>query len=119
MVNELWKRLIVTYSDLKIMLHKKMATLKNLTSLWKTSNPEMISNGLIRIINLTKDLMRFANKHNIKKKLYDGDGLERIYHLLEEAQLIRCLTKSSEIEVEGEEQCKMLIKYLEKEARVY
>ena len=49
------------------MLHKKMATLKNLTSLWKTSNPEMISNGLIRIINLTKDLMRFANKHNIKK----------------------------------------------------
>ena len=91
MVNELWKRLIATYGDLKIMLHRKMATLKNLTSLWKTSNPELISNSLIRIINLTKDLMRFANKHNIKKKkLYNGDGLERIYHLLGEAQLIRC-----------------------------
>ena len=26
--------------------------------------------------------MRLANKHNIKEKLYNGDGLERIYNLL-------------------------------------
>ena len=43
-----------------------MVTLNKFTPFWKTSNPQKISDGLIRIINLIKDLMRLANKHNIK-----------------------------------------------------
>ena len=109
-INELWKRLIVTYGYPKIMLHKNMTTLTNFIPLWKTSNPEKTSDGLIRIINLIKDLMRLADKHNIKEKLCNVDGLEKMDNLLGDARLIRLLTKSSEIEVEGEEQWKMLRK---------
>ena len=76
-INEIWKRLITTYGDPKMMLHKKMSTLTNFTPLWKTSNPEKTSDALIKIINLIKDLMNVAEKHNIKEKLYNGDGLER------------------------------------------
>ena len=93
MVNELWKRLIATYGDLKIMLHRKMATLKNLTSLWKTSNPELISNSLIRIINLTKDLMRFANKHNIKKKALQWRWFRENIPLVRRGTADKMLTK--------------------------
>ena len=42
-----------------------------------------------------------------------------MYSLLRKAQLIKWLTRSSETEVEGEEQLKMLIEFLEKEARVH
>ena len=35
-INEIWKRLITTYGDPKIMLHKKMSILTNFTPLWKT-----------------------------------------------------------------------------------
>ena len=63
--------------------------------------------------------MRLANKHNIKEKLYNGDGLERIYNLLGDVRLIWWLIKSSEIEVEREEQWKMLTEFLEKEAKVH
>ena len=71
------------------------------------------------MIRLIKDLIRLADKHSIKETFYNGYGLERIYNLLRNARLIRWLTKSSEIEVEGEEQWKMLIEFLEKEARVH
>ena len=102
-----------------MMLHKKMSTLTNFTPLWKTSNPEKTSDALIKIINLIKDLMNLTKKHNIKEKLYNGDGLERIYSLLGDSRLIRWLTKSSEDELEGEEQWSKLIEFLEKEARVH
>ena len=49
--------------------------------------------------------MNLAEKHNIKEKLYNGDGLERIYSLLGE--------------LESEEQWSKLIKFLKKEARVH
>ena len=88
-----------------MMFHKKMSTLTNFTPLWKTSNPEKASDALIKIINLIKDLMNLAEKHNIKEKLYNGDGLERIYSLLGE--------------LESEEQWSKLIKFLKKEARVH
>ena len=81
-INEIWKRLITTYGDAKMMLHKKMSTLTNLTPLWKTSNPEKTSDALIKIIILIKDLMNLAEKHNIKETFYNRDGLERIYSLL-------------------------------------
>ena len=63
--------------------------------------------------------MRFADKHNIKEKLCNVDGLEKMDNLLGDARLIRLLPKSSEIEVEGEEQWKMLRKSLKKQARVH
>ena len=102
-----------------MMLHKKMSTLTNFTPLWKTSNPEKTSDALIKIINLIKDLMNLAEKYSIKEKLYNGDGLERIYSLLGDLRLIRWLTKVSEDELEGEEQWSKLIEFLEKEARVH
>ena len=110
--------LITTYGDPKMMLHKKMLTLTNFTPLWKTSNSEK-TDALIKIINLIKYLMNLAEKHNIKEKLYNGDGLERIYSLLGDSRLIRWLTKSSEEELEGEEQWSKLTEFLEKEARVH
>ena len=63
--------------------------------------------------------MRLADKHNIKEKLCNVDGLEKMDNLLGDARLIRLLPKSSEIEVEGEEQWKMLRKSLKKQARVH
>ena len=86
-INEIQKRLITTYGDPKMMLHKKMSTLTNFAPLWKTSNSEKTSVALIKIINL----MNLAENHNFKEKLYNGDGLERIYSLLGDSRLIRWL----------------------------
>lgn len=42
----------------------------------KILNSEKTSDDLIGTINLHKDLRTLAKKHSIKRKLYDGDGLE-------------------------------------------
>ena len=36
-----------------------------------------------------KDLKKLASNHGIKSKLYSGDGLEKIYHLLGDSRMIR------------------------------
>lgn len=61
-INELCKCLITTYGNPKVILQKKMAILANFIPLWKISNSEKTSGGLIKIINLIEELRKLADK---------------------------------------------------------
>ena len=57
----------------------------------KVKDPESLVHILSELINLVKDLMYLAESHNIESQLYYGDGLQRIYGLLDDVRLTRWL----------------------------
>ena len=63
--------LITTYSDPKMMLHKKMSTLTNFKPLWKTSNSEKN----IRCFNQNNELNQISDEFS-RKKQYQRKALK-------------------------------------------
>ena len=74
--------------------------------------------ALSQIINTMKDLQRLASEHHIESKLYSGDGLGRIYQLLDDNRVTRWLSKLCEETYDDHEQWMKLIEFLEKDLKV-
>ena len=72
---------------------------------------------LSKIINLMRDLLKFSQRHNIEDKLFCGDGLNRIYRLIDGNRRRKWLEIASDFN-EGEDQWNRLITFLEKELKV-
>ena len=73
---EIWDRLKGIYGDTKILLSKKIASLDKINSFNKSRDPEKIIAGISQLINLMRDLICLASKHDIDKYLYYGDALD-------------------------------------------
>ena len=65
-----------------------------------------------------EDLENLAEKHDIKQKLYHGDGIHKIYKTLGESRITRWLSKNSDAELDGKALWKSLQTFLEKEINV-
>ena len=65
-----------------------------------------------------KDLINLSNKHDLAPNLFYGDGIQRIYHLLEESKLTRWLDRTCDSDIDGEELWTRLIAFLEREFKV-
>ena len=117
-IKEIWDRLKSAYGDPKSMLTKKLLEVSKFGMLWKIKEPERLMEGLSKIINLMKDLMKLAHKHDVENRLYYGDGLERIYRLMGETRVTRWFSKITDDNVEGEQLWMRLIQYLERELKV-
>ena len=118
-IDEIWKRLKLTYGDAKIMLHKKMKKLQSTTPLFKIKDSENLSDTLSKLISQIKDIMNLADYHKIKEKLYNGEGLEQIYNLIGDNRLIRWLSHVSEEGLSGENEWEKFVEFLEKEMRIH
>ena len=81
-IEDIWRRLKSPYGDPKLLLKKKLAQLENISQLWKIRDQEKLVDALSKIINMMRDLHQLAEQHNIKSRLYSGDGLERVYQIL-------------------------------------
>ena len=88
-INQIWTRLIAAYGDTRHMLNTKLHSLNKLKAMWKLKQPDKVADALAKVVNLMKDLMKLANQHNIKEKLYHGEGLQQIYKLLGDGRVTR------------------------------
>ena len=79
---------------------------------------EKIVEALSKMINTLKDLEHLACKHNIQEKLYSGDGIDRIYQLLEDNRITRWLSTICDDTYNDQELWSKLTEFLEKELRV-
>ena len=64
--------------------------------LWKLKDTEKVVTALSQVINAIKDLKRLASEHHIESKFYSGNGLERIYQLLDDNGITKWLSKLRE-----------------------
>ena len=48
--------------------------------LLRSMDPEKVATGLRKVVNIMEDLENMAEKHDVKQKLYHGDGIHKIYN---------------------------------------
>ena len=90
-LDEIWKQLKFAYGDVKVLLTKRLEQFGKLDSLSKLKDPESLAHMISKIVNLLKDVMLLAEKHNIEHHLYYGESIQRIYNLLDDSRLSRWL----------------------------
>ena len=101
------------------MLQKKLFEISIFTALWKIKISEKLMEDLSRIINLMKDIMALAVKHNTENQLYYSDNIQKIYQLLDENRVTKWLMKISDEDLSDEEKWQKIIQFLEKELRIH
>lgn len=119
-IEEIWKRLLRSYGDARIMLKNKTQVLKRIGALWKLKDAERIKNGLASLLNVMSELLKISKEHNIEQRLYNGEALDIIYGLLGDYRLTKWLTIISEKDpelVDGD-LWDEFVKFLEKELRI-
>ena len=117
-IDEMWKRLKSSYGNTKIILNNKLSELSNLDVVSKIKSPSKAAEVISKITSTMKDLMSLSNKHDIEQKLYNGDGMQRIYLLMGTHMTTRWLQSTCEDELEGDQLWNQLIKFLELERKV-
>ena len=119
-IDDIWSRLKKAYGDPKMMLSKKLQGLYSLdmNMLWKQKDPEKIVT-LSKMVSTMKDLAVIAEKHKIEGKLYNGDALQKIYHMMGDSRMTRWLsTICDEDDIQDKELWMRLIQFLDKELKV-
>ena len=117
-IDEIWKRLFSAYGDSKIMLQKKMKQLKLVDPIWKLKEPERVIDGITKVINLMKELMKLSEKHKIQARLYHGDTINFIYKILGDNRVTRWFSSIYEETLDEEETWLKLIEFLQKDVKI-
>ena len=117
-IDSIWSRLKESYGDCNIMLSKKLKEMENIDGLWKSKQPDKIADGLAKIINLMKELLLLAEKHDIQNELFYGESLQSIYKLLGDQRMNKWLTLTVDLTLKGESLWLKLIEFLEKDLKV-
>ena len=100
------------------MLTKKLTELSKIEGLWKLKDSVKVVEGIAKITNLMRDLMKLSQEHNIENQLYYGDAFDRICKLLGEKRLMRWITVKCESTWEGKKLWEEFIKFLDKDQKV-
>ena len=59
--------------------------------------------ALRKIINVIRDLYQLPEQQDIKSRLCNGDGLERIYQMMGDSRVTRWLSTIDEVEYNDEQ----------------
>ena len=80
--DEIWKKLLESFGNARLLLQNKLSDLDKVGGLWKIKGDEKIACALATVINAMADLTALATEHSIEGQLYEGGGLEKIMSLL-------------------------------------
>ena len=83
---EIWKKLLDSFGNARLLLQNKLASLVGVGGLWKVKGEEKIRDSLAKVLNTMTDLENLAAEHGIEGQLYEGGGLENIMSLLSETR---------------------------------
>ena len=71
-IDEIWKRLIKSYGDARVLLQNKFGALSKLSDLDKVRGEEKLAHGLSELLNAMAEVSRLAGKYGLENKLYGG-----------------------------------------------
>ena len=117
-IDEIWANLKKEFGDPRIMLQKKLGELESMGTLGRVREAEKVKDGLNKVVNVIRDLMRLAEDHGIEQKLYNGDGVYAIYKIIGEAKVTKFIERTCEAKPDGRDLWSELLKFLEKDIKV-
>ena len=118
-IDMIWERLKAAYGDCKTLLDKKLSEIKKMEGLWKIKDPAKSAEALSKIVNCMRDLIALSKQHNIENELYYGSALHRIYKVLDDKTMTRWLSLQSESDWKEEVLWLNLIKFFEKDIKIF
>ena len=65
-----------------------------------------------------KDLVSLSKQHKIERKLYHGDGLQKIYKLIGESRITRWLSQTCDENLNEENSRESLQMFLERDLKI-
>ena len=80
--SKIWKRLLETFGNARLLLQNKLGALDKIGGLWKTKWNAKLTNTLAGLINTMTDLSSLTSEHKIEGQLYEGGGLKKILILI-------------------------------------
>ena len=81
-IDEIWKRLVSSYGNMRLLLQNKISSVEKQTGIWKLSSDEKIGMALAALIDLMIELTSMAKTFELEEELYYGGCLEKIMSLL-------------------------------------
>ena len=117
-IDKIWERLKGAYGDPRMMMNKRMTEICSLDGQLHSRDPEKVMDGLCKIISIMKDLEMLCKRHKIEQRLYNGDGMQKIYKILGEARITRWISKNSDKDINEEESWRSLLEFLEMEMKI-
>ena len=113
--SEIWKKLLESFGNTRLLLQYKMAGLDAVGGLWKVRDDEKIRNVLAKITNTMMDLSSLASEHGLEGQLYEGGGLEKVFSLLGEQRHHKFRSKNLDSSAGKKEEWGKLFKFLKEE----
>ena len=117
-IDEIWDRLKKAFGDPRMMMNMKLSEINCAEVLLRSRDAEKVTTGLSKVINIMKDLVSLSKQHNIERKLYHGDGLQKIYKLIGESRTTRWLSQTCDENLDEERAWESLQMFLEKDLKV-
>ena len=113
--SEIWKKLLDSFGNARLLLQNKLASLVGVGGLWKVKGEEKIRDSLAKVLNTMKDLEVLAAEHGIEGQLYEGGGLENIMALLGETRHRKFRSQNLDSSVSKKVEWGKLFKFLKDE----
>ncbi|XP_066932087.1 uncharacterized protein [Clytia hemisphaerica] len=118
-IEEIWRRLKLSYGDPKLLLSKKLSDIQNTTRLWRVrSDPEKQIESLSKMLNFMRDTMNLAQKHQIENFLLYGKTLEDVYQLMDDTRQTKWFSFLEGKTLHQSTIWEEFIKFLEKEISI-
>ena len=76
-IDEIWKKLIEFYGNMRLLLQNKISTLEKQNGLWKIEGDEKIAIAIATLLNIMSELSTLALKFKLEEELYYGGCLEK------------------------------------------
>ena len=109
---EIWKRLITSYGDARVLLQNKLGVLSKLSDLDKVCRDEKLAHSLSELLNAVAGVSRLAGKYGLENKLYYGGGLSKVTDLMGFTRN-RFLKKNVHLNLSNKEKWEKIIRFLE------
>ena len=102
-IDEIWKRLIRSYGNTRVLLQNKLGALSKLSDLDKVRGDEKLASGLSELLNVLAEVSRLAGKYGLENELYYGGGLGKVTDLMGFARNRRFLEKNVPLNLSNKE----------------
>ena len=114
-IDEIWKKLISSYGNARILLQNKIASLEKHNGIWKIQGEEKIFLALSSVVNVMSELTAMAKRFKLEEELYYGGCLEKILSLLGNQREKKFVSKCEKSDATKPEEWLRLSDFLQKE----